>query len=153
MTGNDQLPPGEALGDADRGAHDWTQGGDGLVFQHCAACGQRGYFHRDFCPGCGARPLQLRRSAGLGRVMASTLVHRAPSDEFRALAPYRIVLVDLAEGVRLMAHGDAALAIGDAVQVGLRQLAGRWLPYATASEAVSCGMTGEHPTIGQGRGR
>lgn len=137
MTGKHPLAPGMALNDADRSAHDWTQGGAGLVFQHCAACGQRGYFHRDFCPGCGARPLQLRRSAGLGRVVAATLVHRAPSDEFRALAPYRIVLVDLAEGVRLMAHGDAALAIGDAVQVGPRRLAGRWLPYAAAGEAGS----------------
>ena len=130
MSEPDRTEQGEALADTDRAARHWTQGGDGLVFQHCAACGQRWYFHRGFCPGCGDRHPRLMRSAGSGRVAAVTVVHRAPSDEFRALAPYCIVLVDLAERVRVMAHGAPGLAIGDAVCVGLRDLAGRRLPHA-----------------------
>ncbi len=117
---------------APAGDHDdWTRGGDGVVFQHCTVCGHRWTFRRSFCPGCGDAAPQMLRSAGLGQVHASTLVHRAPNDEFRAIAPYRIVLVDLAEGVRMMAHGEASLTIGDAVRLDVRRIAGRALPYCT----------------------
>ena len=108
---------------------DWTQGGEALSYQHCGACQHVWFFRRDFCPSCGQREPHTAVSAGQGIVHASTLVHRAPSDEFRALAPYRIVLVDLAEGFRAMGHGDPALAIGDRVRCRIRTLAGRALPY------------------------
>ncbi|MBL8302726.1 MAG: OB-fold domain-containing protein [Ideonella sp.] len=107
----------------------WTRGGADLVFQHCAGCGHRWYFHRDFCPRCGATGPLTQRLGGGGEVHASTLVHRAPSDEFRAIAPYRVVLVQADEGIRVMAHGDPGLAIGDRVRGSVRQVAGRWLPY------------------------
>ena len=107
----------------------WTRGGDALVHQHCTACGHRWYFHRDFCPQCGDASPATQACSGRGTVHATTLVHRAPSDEFRAIAPYRVVLVDAAEGFRLMAHGDADLAIGDCVCGSVRQIAGRPLPY------------------------
>jgi len=58
-------------------------------------------------------------------------VHRAPSDDFKALAPYRIVLVDLEEGVRVMGHADPGLAIGDRVRCTVRRIAGRPLPHFT----------------------
>ena len=60
---------------------------------------------------------------------ASTLVQRAPSDEFRVIAPYRIVLVDVADGFRMMGHGDKALVIGDQVRCDVRYVAGRLLPF------------------------
>lgn len=110
-------------------AADWSRGGVGVVFQQCQGCDRLWYFRRGFCPGCGRRDPATRRSAGIGRVHATTLVQRAPTDAFRAIAPYRIVLVDLAEGFRIMAHGDRSLAIGDAVRVGVRTIAGRPLPY------------------------
>src|SRR5690606_17521123 len=84
----------------------------------CASCGHAWYFRRAFCPECGANDPRDMPSAGLGIVHADTLVHRAPTDEFRALAPYRIVLVDLEEGFRMMGHGDPNLAIGDRVRCG-----------------------------------
>ena len=110
-------------------ASDWTQGGKQVVFQQCGACHNTWYFHRSFCPDCGhAAPANVT-STGAGTVHAITLVHRAPSDEFRAAAPYRIVLVDAAEGFRMMGHGDLSLAIGDPVRCHIRSIAGRWLPY------------------------
>jgi uncharacterized OB-fold protein len=116
------------------GTADWIAGGNALQFQRCPACHHVWYFQRSFCPACGDRtPLSLH-SAGRGTVHASTLVHRAPSEAFRALAPYRIVLVDLAEGFRVMAHGEPALVIGDAVRFGMRALAGRALPYFSKDE-------------------
>jgi uncharacterized OB-fold protein len=108
---------------------DWTRGAAALVFQACAACGHVWYFRRDFCPACGAADPQDVTSAGAGTVHAGTLVHRAPSDEFRALAPYRIVLVDIDEGFRMMGHGDPDLAIGDRVRCRFEALGERLLPH------------------------
>ena len=107
----------------------WTHGGDRIVFQRCDACQHTWYFHRDFCPACGHEAPATSTSAGLGVVHASTLVQRAPSDEFRAIAPYRIVLVDVADGFRMMGHGDRSLAIGDRVRCDVRNVAGRLLPF------------------------
>lgn len=107
----------------------WTRGGTRLVYQCCAVCGRRWLFLRDFCPHCGAADPHCHAAAGPGRVVATTLVHRASDDRFRALAPYRLVLVQLDEGVRLMAHADAAVAVGDRVHGEVRTLAGRPLPW------------------------
>lgn len=109
--------------------HCWTRGGDKIVYQHCSACGRQWLFQRSFCPHCGATPPQPRASAGRGVVSATALVHRAPDDVFRALVPYRLVLVDLDEGLRLMAHADPAVAVGDRVRGQVRRIADRALPY------------------------
>ena len=108
---------------------DWTRGGNRVFFQRCSTCQYTWYFHRDFCPTCGHGAPATSNSVGLGVVHASTLVQRAPSDEFRAIAPYRIVLVDVAEGFRMMAHGHVSLAIGDRVRCNVRNIAGRLLPF------------------------
>ena len=134
---------------------DWTQGGTALQVQQCPACLARWYFRRNFCPGCGhASPLTrdnaevmkaIRRKEGVAYpVLAPNLKgfdaaveagatevagFRAPSEAFRALAPYAIVLVGLSEGVRVMAHGSLDLAIGDRVHFSLRTVAGQPLPY------------------------
>ena len=108
---------------------DWTQGGDGIAIQRCRACGHAWYFAREFCPACGAGAPETSAASGRGVVHAGTLVHRAPSDDFKALAPYRIVLVDLEEGVRVMGHADPDLAIGDRVRCTVRRIAGRPLPH------------------------
>ena len=108
---------------------DWTRGDEGIALQQCGDCESVWYFRRDFCPACGAGRLHERASQGHGTVHAVTLVHRAPSDEFRALAPYLVVLVEVDEGFRMMGHGEPGLAIGDRVRCGFRQSAGRVLPY------------------------
>jgi uncharacterized protein len=48
--------------------------------------------------------------------------------------PYNIVLVDTAEGFRMMAHGDNALAIGDRVNARFVPFAGRLVPYFAKSK-------------------
>lgn len=108
---------------------DWTCTGEHIVYQCCASCRHTWYFERNFCPSCGVGAPDTLTSAGLGFVHASTLVHRAPSDEFRAAAPYRLVLVDVAEGFRMMGHAEPSVAIGDRVRCRVRAIAGRLLPY------------------------
>ena len=50
---------------------------------------------------------------------------RAATPETRAHVPYNIVLVDAAEGFRMMAHGDNDLAIGDKVTAQLSAVCGK----------------------------
>ena len=64
---------------------------------------------------CGAPDPIEKRASGEGTVYATSLVCRAATPETRAHVPYNIVLVDCAEGFRMMAHGDPDLAIGDQV--------------------------------------
>lgn len=92
-----------------------------LRYQRCAGCGAPQTLARYACSRCGSTELAWLDSAGHGRVYATTEVTRAPSEEFRALVPYTLVLVDLDEGPRVMAHGEPGLSIGDAVSG--RQLA------------------------------
>ena len=89
----------------------------GLVrYQRCTACGTAQRLARYACTACGSRELHWHDGSGLGTVFAVSRVHRAPTDEFKALAPYDLVLVDLNEGARVMGHAAAGLAIGDAVR-------------------------------------
>ncbi len=108
---------------------DWTMGEPAIVYQACAACGARQYFQRRFCAACGAPDPVAHRASGNGTVYAATLVCRAATPENRAHVPYNIILVDAAEGFRLMAHGDRDLVIGDRVIADLRQFAGRLVPH------------------------
>lgn len=110
-------------------ALDWTKDGDGIVYQSCDKCQAAWYFQRHFCPKCGTSAPATLQASGLGTVHARTLVARAPTEELRAHAPYLIVLVDADEGFRLMAHGDAAVQIGDRVRARFTQLAGHKIPY------------------------
>ncbi|MBI5319115.1 OB-fold domain-containing protein [Bradyrhizobium sp.] len=108
---------------------DWTRGAEAIVYQQCAACGTRQYFRRSFCAACGAADPQDKQASGEGTVYATSLVCRAATPETRAQVPYNILLVDAAEGFRMMAHGDNGLAIGDKVVARFKQFAGRLVPH------------------------
>lgn len=110
---------------------DWTWGEEAITFQICAACGHVQYFHRAFCAACGASAPREARASGKGRVYATSLVCRAATPETRAHVPYNILLVDCAEGFRMMAHGEDDLAIGDEVTVGFKRFAGKLVPFFT----------------------
>jgi uncharacterized OB-fold protein len=121
-------------GDAQRMA-DWTKGEEAIVYQSCAACGARQYFRRSFCAACGAPDPEDRRASGEGVVYATSLVVRAATPEARAHVPYNIVLIDAAEGFRMMAHGDNDLRIGDRVSAQYRRFTGRLVPYFTRTKS------------------
>jgi uncharacterized protein len=87
-----------------------------LRFQRCEACGAPQSLQRYACVQCGSTRLAWQQAGGRGVVYAVTEVSRAPSDSFRALVPYTLVLVDLDEGPRLMAHAESGVAIGERVQ-------------------------------------
>ena len=108
---------------------DWTTGEAAIVYQACAACSSVQYFHRRFCSTCGAPDPEDKRASGEGVVYATSLVVRAATPETRAHVPYNIILVDAAEGFRMMAHGDHDLKIGDRVTARYARFAGCLIPY------------------------
>ena len=108
---------------------DWTTGAEAIVYQCCGTCGSLQYFRRSFCVACGAPDPVETRASGEGTVYATSLVCRAATPETRAHIPYNIVLVDTAEGFRMMAHADTDLSIGDQVIARFAWFAGRLIPY------------------------
>ncbi len=110
---------------------DWTRGEQAITFQTCASCGHVQYFHRAFCAACGVADPREARASGKGRVYATSLVCRAATPETRAHVPYNILLVDCAEGFRMMAHGENDLAIGDSVTASFKPFAGKLVPFFT----------------------
>ena len=110
-------------------AADWTTGVEAIVYQSCMACGSLQYFRRSFCCVCGAPDPVRSARAARATVYATSLVFRAATPETRAHVPYNIVLVDTAEGFRMMAHGENDLRIGDKVKARFTSFAGRLVPY------------------------
>jgi uncharacterized OB-fold protein len=92
-----------------------------LMLQRCTGCAAPRFPPRWVCPRCGSQQVEWVAAAGRGTVYSFTIVHRAPLPAFRPSLPYVIALIDLEEGVRMMANirGEDALevAIGDAVEV------------------------------------
>ena len=89
-----------------------------IRYQACVSCGAAQTLARYACRACGNTELQWRTASGAGRVYSVTTVARAPSDEFRPLAPYALAIVELDEGPRLMGHATADARIGDRVIAG-----------------------------------
>jgi uncharacterized OB-fold protein len=115
---------------------DWTEGNAGIVLNRCDPCKHIFYFEREFCPVCGARSNSGFSASGLGVVEARTEVKRAATVELSAFAPYTIILVKLAEGPRIMAHGEKDLAIRDQVSVRFVPFGdGNLIPYFKKIEA------------------
>ena len=103
-------------------------------YQACASCGAAQTLARYACRECGSKELQWRVARGTGRVYSVTTVARAPSDEFRPLAPYALAIVELDEGPRLMGHATADARIGDRVIAGFFDFGARRLIRFTKEE-------------------
>ena len=98
-----------------------------LRYQCCADCGAPPTHARSACRQCGGTRLVWRTAAGVGTVYAVTVIARAPSEEFRAIAPYTLAIVELDEGPRLMGHASPGIAIGDRVRAGYFTFGGHTL--------------------------
>jgi len=89
-----------------------------LRYQRCADCGHAQTPTRLACSRCSSAALDWQDASGDGAVVAISIVSRAPSDAFRPLVPYTLVLVQLAEGPCVMGHASPGMAIGDRAQAG-----------------------------------
>jgi uncharacterized OB-fold protein len=96
-----------------------------LRYQVCLECAAPQTLARYACRNCGSTRLEWRRAAGRGTVYAVTVVARAPSEEFRALAPHTMALAERDEGPRVLGHAAAGATIGDRVVAEYVAFAGR----------------------------
>lgn len=87
----------------------------GIRFQRCTGCGAAQTLERLRCGCCGSTRLAWEDSLGRGLVYAVTDVARAGFPRFAALVPYRLALVDLDEGPRVLGHAAPDASIGDRV--------------------------------------
>jgi uncharacterized OB-fold protein len=108
---------------------DWTTGTEAIAFQACDACKHVWYFRRSFCPACGSDNVAEKTASGDGVVFAISVVTRAATAEARAHVPYAVVLIDTAEGFRMMGHGDRDLKIGDKVRARFEKFTDHIVPY------------------------
>ena len=90
-----------------------------LRMQHCSSCDRFQFYPRIVCSDCGGKELEWLPVSGLGVIASFTVVRRGISLAYDA--PYVVVLIDLAEGVRMMSSLVGAeaesVSVGAAVQV------------------------------------
>ena len=101
----------------------WEGAREGVLrIQRCAGCGRHVFYPRAVCPHCLSDRLDWVEASGRGTVHSYTIVHRT-SEEFRAEAPFPVALVDLEEGVRMMARLDVAEPrVGMPVKVAFKRV-------------------------------
>lgn len=87
-----------------------------LAYQRCADCATSVFYPRSVCPECLSENLTLRTSSGRGVVYSYTTLQVPGNPAFADVVPYTIVLVDLEEGVRVVA--DLVEVEPDEVAVG-----------------------------------
>jgi uncharacterized protein len=75
-----------------------------LWLPHCKAEGRFYWYPRDFCPHCGSRDVEWRRSEGKGRLYTYAIHYRAFHPGWANEVPYVTALIDLDEGVRIFSN-------------------------------------------------
>jgi len=92
-----------------------------LAYQNCRACGHRQFFPRNLCLSCLSESVEWADSAGQGRIYTFTINHRPAQTAFQDKVPYAVAVIDLDEGVRMMANivnsPLSEIAIGKRVRV------------------------------------
>jgi len=87
-----------------------------LMFQRCDDCRAAVFPPRAHCPACWGTSLQWRESSGHGVVASVVVVHRPGHPAFASLAPFKLALVDLDEGFRMLSR--LVVPEGDDTPVG-----------------------------------
>ncbi|MCP1968228.1 Zn-ribbon domain-containing OB-fold protein [Bradyrhizobium elkanii] len=81
----------------------WVGLRDGkLLLQHCSRCRNVQYYQQQLCRACGSEELVHKAASGRGKVHSFSVVHRAPGPAFKDEVPYAVLLVELAEGPRMI---------------------------------------------------
>ena len=87
-----------------------------LLVQRCTQCGHRQHYPRWCCTQC-AGPVAFERGTGRGTVHTFTVIRQNHAQPFKSELPYVVAIVDLDEGVRMMAN--LTDVDPDAVHIGM----------------------------------
>ncbi|MFM0176242.1 Zn-ribbon domain-containing OB-fold protein [Paraburkholderia sediminicola] len=92
-----------------------------LEIQYCRACARHQFYPRRFCTRCLSDRVEWVQASGNGRVYTYTVCHVAVHPAFESRVPYVIAMIELDEGVRMLAgivDSDVdSIAIGAPVRV------------------------------------
>jgi uncharacterized OB-fold protein len=102
-----------------------------ILVQQCGDCGRLRHPPRPLCPRCRSLKWTATPVSGRGEVYSYAIQHHPPTPGFDL--PFVVVLVQLAEGVRLIANlidcDPAVVRIGLPVQAHCVEVEpGLWLP-------------------------
>ncbi len=81
--------------------------------QRCDGCGKHVFYPRLTCSHCGSIALKWVTASGRGVVYSTSIVNRKAEKG----GPYNVVLVDLAEGPRMMSRVDGVS--NEQVKIGM----------------------------------
>ena len=70
----------------------------------CPSCAAKFRMNHAWCPQCGESDLAWQKTAGTGVVTNYTVIHTPPYEAYADSVPYALALVELDEGVRMMAN-------------------------------------------------
>ncbi|MEV6104063.1 OB-fold domain-containing protein [Streptomyces sp. NPDC051940] len=95
----------------DDGAPFWTYAARGeLRVQACAGCGEPRFPPRPCCPHCGSFDTDWRLMSGRGRIWSYVVPHPPLLPSYADVAPYNVVLVELADDPRIRLVGNVVAA-------------------------------------------
>jgi uncharacterized OB-fold protein len=101
-----------------------------LTFQKCVSCGTVRYPVGPLCPNCYKFETEWITSSGNGTVFSFTVVRHQTHPSFPV--PYTILVVEMAEGPRVVARLEAPeetpVSIGMRVRVDFEDAGGQMLP-------------------------
>lgn len=75
-----------------------------LVVQRCTQCQRHQFYPRSFCMQCMGESLDWVPSSGLGHIYTYTINRRGANAFMAERTPYAVAIIELEEGVRLMAN-------------------------------------------------
>jgi uncharacterized protein len=75
-----------------------------LVLPWCSGCDRAHWYPRVVCPHCLGDAIDWRPATGVGVVHAVSVQHKPGPGRDPAAGPYAVALVELPEGVRMMAN-------------------------------------------------
>lgn len=75
-----------------------------LVVQYCNGCDEYIHYPRGRCPHCMADDLDYRPASGEATLVSYTTIHRTVHPRYQDDLPYVNAIVELSEGVRMMAN-------------------------------------------------
>jgi uncharacterized OB-fold protein len=97
-----------------------------LLIQRCRQCSERWHPPMPICPACRSTDWQWVPVSGRGRVFSFTIVHHAAHVAMKGKTPYLVALVELEEGVRVVAnilnHPLDQVSIGMPVRLTFREI-------------------------------
>lgn len=90
-----------------------------ITIQRCRSCGHKQHYPRPFCLKCLSIDLVLEPISARSTLYAFTINHVHSNPAFKAAVPFVMALVEVADGIRIMARLIDVDPTPEAVQIGM----------------------------------